>query len=96
MITTVKNAAAIAKKITDLYNKLNLDCEYFFKAHHDNLRIQMDCAWEVVGEIDHYLKVNDLESANDEFKSLEDTLIYCDAVIKLQEQTNNLPKCIFG
>ena len=56
----------------------------------------MDCAWESVGEIDHYLRANDLESANDEFKNLEDTLIYCDAVIKLQEQTNNLPKCIFG
>ena len=96
MKTTVKNAAILCKKITDLYNKLNIDCEYFFNAHHDNLRVQMDCSWETLGDIEHYLKINDLESANDEFKNLQDTLIYCEAVIKLQQQVNDLPKCIFG
>ena len=95
-----KLAAAIEKE----YNKLNYDGYNFFETYHDNLRIQMDCAWEELGELENYannpIKMfgNTLgkDAAIQVLEVLNNTLIFARAVIALQEQTRNLPYAYFG
>lgn len=93
----IKNEAQKAvKDIWHYYHLLNTDNEDFFSQYHDNLRIQADCSVEVFGEILEYLKLKDTDNAKYYLQQLKDTLIYCKAVIQLQNKTNDLPKCIFG
>jgi hypothetical protein len=108
MKTTVKNAIKLADQIEKKYNELTADDPNFFDQHHDHLRIQMDCAWDEVAELEEYLKnptkkygyqhhkPTGAECAEVCMQNLQDTLTYCKAVIDLQTQTTNLPKSIFG
>ena len=108
MKTTVKNAIKLAEQIDALYNKLTLGNYGFFDAFHDDLRIQRDCACDEVNELEEYLqnptkkygfmkkKPTGAECADMCMQNLVDTLNYCEAVIKLQEQTLKLPKSIYG
>ena len=91
-----KIAATLARKIELEYSKLNNDDPNFFETYHDNVRCQMDCAYQIAGEVEIYVEKDDLKSAKEQVKDLQDTLKYCKAVIELQKQTVNLPKCIFG
>ena len=100
----LKQGSSLAAQIEMFYNKLDNECEYFFDAHHDDLRIQMDCAWQEVGELEVYSsnpknkygKLTGKECALSCIDVLLDTLTYCEAVINLQEQSKCLPKSIFG
>lgn len=108
MKTTVNNAIKLAQQIEKEYMKLTAEDTNFFDHHHDNLRIQMDCAWDEVEELKEYLKnktkkygyqhhkPTGAECADVCMRNLQDTLTYCKAVIDLQTQTNNLPKSIYG
>ena len=93
----IKNEAQkIVKYIWHNYHLLNTDNEDFFNQYHDILRIQADCSVDVLIEIVEYLKLNDIDYAKYHLQQLKDTLIYCKAVIQLQNKTNDLPACIFG
>lgn len=104
MKTTVNNATKLARKINEAYVALSGDDMNFFNQYHDSLRIQADCAWDEVAELEEYLqnptnkygRRTGLECANMGMQNLVDTLKYCEAVIKLQEQTLKLPKSIYG
>lgn len=99
-----KNAAEIIYRIEAAYNKLNYDGYGFFKAHHDNLRLQLDCAKEALGELEVYEKtpkkkygeVTGEDMCLDITESLKDTLLFAEAVIRLQQQTMDLPIPVFG
>ena len=100
----LKLGISIAAKIELEYDKLDIVNEYFFNAHHDNLLIQMDCAWMEVNDLEVYANnptklygnATGKEHALNCLQNLADTLTFCIAVIKLQEQSKCLPKCIFG
>lgn len=108
MKTTVKNAIKLAQKIEQLYNNLNINNPAFFNQYHDNMGVQVDCVWDEVAEVEAYLKFptkkygyqkkkpTGAECADMCMQNLTDTLKYCEAVIKLQEQTLKLPKSIYG
>jgi hypothetical protein len=89
----MKNIEKILSDIQKEYNKLNLMDYGFFDAHHDNMRIQLDCAREHADEIP-FLKTK--EDKEGYIADLRDTLLFMQEVIKLQEMTRALPKCIFG
>ena len=91
-----KIAAVLAHKIEIEYSKLTNDDPNFFETYHDNMRCQMDCAYDIAGEVEHYFNKGDIKNAKEQIKVLQDTLKYCQAVIELQKQTVSLPRCIFG
>ena len=100
----IKKANMLASKIEAEYNKLNLLEYNFFDTYHDDLRIQMDCAWQEVDELVEYSEnpnklfgdKTGLECMQYCIGNLSATLEYVTSVIRLQEQTMNLPKSIYG
>jgi hypothetical protein len=86
-------AIKLAKQIEEQYMLLDGEDDNFFHTYHDDMKIQSDCAWDVVAEMEDNKKIEHFEL---DITSLEDTLEYCKAVIQLQIQTNNLPRAIFG
>lgn len=104
MTKLLENAIDIANHIESLYNELDYEGYCFFKIYHDNLKLQMDCSWCEVQELENYInnptkKYGDItgkDCAKICIKNLKNTLVYAKAVIKLQQQTKDLPTCIFG
>lgn len=100
----INEGRKICALIQKEYNKLNYEGYNFFSTHHDNLRIQMDCAFEELGELEVYANNPSKKYGNIlgeqgallTLETLKDTLIFVKAVIQLQEQTRNLPMPIFG
>ena len=91
-----QQARKIAQQIENQYNELNNETPYFFDQHHDDMRIQRDCSYEELTEIEAYEQRGEIKFAKIGLKNLKETLIYMKAIIKLQEQTNNLPRSIYG
>ena len=99
-----KKGLALANKIDATYNKLDNYNEYFFDAYQDDLRVQRDCAFMELDELEEYCKnpkkqfgdITGTEGVEICIKNLEDTLTYCNAVIKLQNLSKELPKSIYG
>jgi hypothetical protein len=64
----------------------------------------MDCAWQEVDELAEYSQNPNslfgsrtgMECVQDCISNLEKTLVFVSAVIKLQEQTRDLPQSIYG
>jgi len=83
----------LAKEIEKQYMLLDGQDGNFFDTYHDMMKIQSDCAWGVVDEMEFN---KELEHYDLDITSLEDTLEYCKAVIAIQELTNKLPSAIFG
>jgi hypothetical protein len=96
MKTTLKNAIKLAQEIESKYNELNGDNEGFFDLYHDDLRIQSDCAWQEVEELEEYLKNKEKEYVEISMQNLRDTLAYVTSIIDVQNQLNNCPKSIYG
>ena len=104
MKTTLKNAIELAKQIQNKYDELGIENENFFNLYHDDLRIQSDCAWDEIGEMDVYLKNKDkvygnstgAEHAESCMQNLIDTLAYVTFIIDIQNQLANCPKSIYG
>ena len=100
----LKGGILLAQKIDAAYEELDIVNEYFFNQFHDNMLIQKDCAWQEVGELEVYSenlttkygRITGKDGADSCIKNLEATLKYCNAVIKLQEQSKVIPECIFG
>jgi hypothetical protein len=100
----LKEGVKIATQIENLYNELDYEGYDFFNVHHDNLRIQMDCSWMEVDELEYnvnnptkkYGDITGKDCAAICIENLKNTLVYVKAVIKLQQQTKDLPTCIFG
>ncbi len=103
MKTFLKEAVALAQKINKCYNQLTFtNDQTIFNRYHDTLKIQNDCAWEVVGEIEHYERTANDTNAEQithiiegEIANLKKALLYCQGVIKLQTQFEKLPEAIF-
>lgn len=99
----LKQGVKLAQQIEEQYNLLEGD-SVFFDLFHDDLRIQSDCAWEVVDELEEYSEnpkkqfgqITGKEGIEITLDQLNDTLIYVTAVIKLQAQFNDLPRAIYG
>jgi hypothetical protein len=89
----ITQAKKLAQQIEKQYMLLDGEDDNFFRTYHDDMKIQSDCAWDVVAEMEYN---TDIEHSKLDITSLEDTLEYCKAVIQLQIQTNNLPRAIFG
>ena len=104
MKTTLNNAIKLAQKIEMMYSQLNLENEGFFNLYHDDLRIQSDCAYQEVDDIEEYLAhpkkiwngATSLELAEGCMKNLKDTLTYVTFIIDVQTKLNNCPKSIYG
>jgi hypothetical protein len=92
----LKTANKLVSEINKLYNQLTIENERFFETYHDDLRIQSDCSFELLGEIEYYEEKGETKFVGPLIEDLRQTLTYCKAVIDLQTQTNNLPKSIFG
>lgn len=104
MKATLKNAAKIYKKIQQQYEAITTDSEQFYNLFHDDLMAQKYCAFNELNEMEYYLENADKNFGNGHtgkdcaencFKNIEETLIYCKAVIKLQDKFNKLPKSIY-
>jgi hypothetical protein len=103
-IKFINNAIDIANHIESLYNELDYEGYDFFNIYHDVLKLQMDGAWFEVQELENYIdnptkKYGDItgkDCAKICIKNLKNTLVYAKAVIKLQQQTKDLPTRIFG
>jgi len=91
----LKAACTFVNQISLKYNELDADTP-IFDQFHDDMRVQRDCSYEVLDEIEEYLKLKDEKAAIYYIKQLEDTLVYCTYVIEMQEMYKNLPKSIFG
>jgi hypothetical protein len=92
MKNAMKKAIKLAMEIEHQYMLLEGDSD-FFNTYHDVMKIQSDCAWQVVDEMEcNKTKVHD----DMDLISLQDCLEYCKAVIELQTKTNDLPLIIFG
>ena len=89
-------AVRIYRNICDQYNLLASDKYRFFETYHDTMLDQKDGAMEIVGEIEHYVKTDQIAFAKANIKELNKTLSFCKAVINLQEMTEKLPEPIFG
>ncbi len=96
MKTTLKNAIKLAQEIEAKYNELNGDNEGFFNLYHDDLRIQSDCAWQEVEELEEYLKNKQKEYAEISMQNLKDTLAYVTFIIDIQNQLDKCPRSIYG
>lgn len=88
----LKKAGQLASAIDAEYMKLDMETD-FSNNMHDTMLIQKDCAWQEVGEMEHYTKKEHLEKT---IEALEKTLAYCKAVINAQEVVNKIPEAIFG
>jgi hypothetical protein len=92
----LRKANKLVKEIHSLYDQLDNAHQYFFDAHHDTFRVQLDCAIEDRDEIEYYyLAEGRLSDARSILKNLEDTYTWAKAVINLQSMLD-LPKCIYG
>lgn len=91
----LKTAKNLIQKINIEYNKLDGN-SFIFELFHDDISIQLDCSIQEFDELEEYIKLKDKESINFCMQNLKDTLIYCKAVINLQNEADNLPKSIYG
>jgi hypothetical protein len=103
MKTTLNNAIKLAQQIEAKYNELNGDNEGFFDLYHDDLRIQSDCAWQEVEEIEEDLKTKSKECKKISkqyieisMQHLRDTLAYVTFIIDIQNQLDKCPRSIYG
>jgi hypothetical protein len=96
MKTTLKNAIILARQIKSKYNQLNGNNEGFFYLYHDDLRTQMDCAWDEVIALEKYLANKQKEYAEMSMRNLKDTLYYMTFIIDIQNQLEKCPKPIYG
>jgi hypothetical protein len=99
----LKDAISLAQQIETKYNQLDGDNDGFFNLYHDDLRTQMNCAWEEVAEIEEDLKTKSKECKKISkqyieisMQNLKDTLTYVSFIIDVQNKLNNCPQSIYG
>lgn len=93
-----RQAAKLAEQINREYMKLDNKSPAFFDTYHDDLRVQMDSAYEEAMEVEVYENrgAGSMKYARTGIENLKATLIYMKAVIELQTLTNNLPRSVYG